>query len=153
MSFPQGCSVSASKKMSRLTPFIHSTDNPATLLSISVALGKDSLIWDLAFSGLSLSFSPSPPTTLSLCLSVKAKTVILQQLRAQLSFPPILSAFVPLAEVLATSFLRIHPSCKPIPVDSLFSRKIFFYNCLREKKSSKQKGGSTFICKDSTGEV
>lgn len=52
MSFPQGCSVSASKKMSRLTPFIHSTDNPAISLRISAALGKDSLIWDLALSSV-----------------------------------------------------------------------------------------------------
>lgn len=127
--------------MSRLTPLIHSTDNPATSLSISVALGKDSLIWDLAFSSLvcGLFF-----LFLFLFLFGQGTNRNPELVQGLIIFPSWSLKSSPICR-FGCQFSRVQPSCKLAPEDSFLCRQICFCNCLREEKSAKRKRGSTFI--------
>ena len=113
MSLPQGCSVSASKKMSWLTPFIRSTDNPATSLSISVA--PEEIFFDMV-----------PCWQLSLIfLGGEVGWGAGQGANRHLeTAQPVSLSFPVLGELLSVgltdSFLRVQENCKPAPVDAFF---------------------------------
>lgn len=70
----------------KLTPFIHSTDNPATLLSISAVQGKDFLIWCLASCSLSFSLCLCQGQTTSSESPLAVMLLSLQPLRKGLPY-------------------------------------------------------------------